>query len=439
LRAARQNLHLSLAQVAGERYSTSLISQIERNRVDPSQESLHYLSDRLRLPFEELQGLARQHRESETEATLYRTYEERYAALQQLLQHNHPAQALEDFKSVNLSELPLFLRWRVLALRGQAYFEQRVFSKAQQDFQSALTILPASPGEEYQLEVVKLHLHLAEAARELNQFEAALEEYQTALAKMSASTSLRYVAEAHWGLALVYTLKAQQVLLYDGDGSQKQAAHLLQDAWQHADSARTLYGAIADTMHVALLQCQLAQIEQAQGRAEAGRSRLLAVLEIWQPTLTDDAPMASMGRPYQAAERANVVSAAACYLADIEYQAQDLDKALEYVQMAVSASQRSYRVRQAEAFIMQGRIVEAKNPRDPSAEQAFKQAVAVLQGTDRRAIRSQAHYQLGRYLLNVGKALEGDREMERARELAGIPGSFCPPLPSEEQVADSNG
>lgn len=43
IRAARQELHLALAEVAGDRYSTSLISQIERNRVDPSQESLRFL------------------------------------------------------------------------------------------------------------------------------------------------------------------------------------------------------------------------------------------------------------------------------------------------------------------------------------------------------------------------------------------------------------
>src|SRR6266699_3049567 len=44
MRAARQDLHLSLAEVAGERYSTSLISQIERNRVDPSQEGQGYFN-----------------------------------------------------------------------------------------------------------------------------------------------------------------------------------------------------------------------------------------------------------------------------------------------------------------------------------------------------------------------------------------------------------
>ena len=68
LRAAREEQHLSLADVAGDQYSTSLISQIERNRVDPSHESLRFLADRLKLPLEELEMLAKQHREAEVEA-----------------------------------------------------------------------------------------------------------------------------------------------------------------------------------------------------------------------------------------------------------------------------------------------------------------------------------------------------------------------------------
>ena len=241
LRTARQNLHLSLADVAGHKYSTSLISQIERNRVDPSTESLQYLAERLQLPYDDLQVLARQHRESETEANLYREYEAKYAEINLLLARRQPALALTHFndKAFKLDQLPLFLRWRTLALRGQAYFEQREFSKAQRDFQSALTIMPAPtsmPPEEHQLEIIKLHLHMAEATRELNQFEQALEYYRDALNTMDSSTALRYIAEAHWGIALVYYNQGRNALLQDGEKSDGQG--LLQEAWQHAEDAR---------------------------------------------------------------------------------------------------------------------------------------------------------------------------------------------------------
>src|ERR1700692_3511204 len=148
LRIARQNLHLSLAEVAGSKYSTSLISQIERNRVDPSTESLQYLAQRLHLSYEDLLVLARQHRESETEATLYKDYEERYTEINRLLARNQPDLALDRFKELSPEKLPMFLRWRALALRGQSYFEQRKFSDAQRDFHSALAIMPNAIEEE---------------------------------------------------------------------------------------------------------------------------------------------------------------------------------------------------------------------------------------------------------------------------------------------------
>jgi len=67
IRSARQKQRLSLAQVAGDKYSTSLISQIERNRIEPSLESLAYLAERLNLPLDGLMTLAQQSRETPTD------------------------------------------------------------------------------------------------------------------------------------------------------------------------------------------------------------------------------------------------------------------------------------------------------------------------------------------------------------------------------------
>lgn len=440
LRTARQNLHLSLADVAANRYSTSLISQIERNRVDPSTESLQYLAERLQLPYEDLQVLARQHRESETEANLYREYEAKYAEINLLLMRRQPALALVHFedKEFKLDQLPLFLRWRTLALRGQAYFELREFSKAQRDFQSSLTIMPASVSDEHQLEVIKLRLHLAEATRELNQFEQALEYYREALNTMDASTALRYIAEAHWGIALVYYNQGRTTLLQDGNKTDGQA--LLQQAWQHAEDARTLYNSIADHLNADLLQCQMAQIEQSQGKADRGKQRLLAILNTWQPTLQGE----SSERPSRKPERANVVSAAACYLAGIECQARNFQSSLNYIDIAISAGLESYKVRQAEAFMMKGQVLETRNGQgsagthDPTIEESYKKAIDALKETERKGIMSQAHYELGRYLLSIGKREQGDQEIEIARGLAGIPSNFrAMQQPTDERPQDN--
>jgi tetratricopeptide (TPR) repeat protein len=422
-----------LADVAGERYSTSLISQIERNRVDPSPESLRYLAERLKLPVDELQNLARQHRESETEANLYREYEAKYAEISQLLARQQLTQALEGFKTLDLDQMPHFMRWRTLALRGQTYYEQREFSRAQRDFQSALTILPASIAEEYQLEVVRLHLHLAAATRELNQLAAALEYYQAALNSMDASTPLRYVAEAHWGLALVLHRQARNATLLDGNSTVEDTPDLLlQAAGRHAEDARTLYNAIADSLNAALLQCQIALIEQARGQIEQSGRRLLDVLDTWKPSLAEDFRPEAGARSYQLPDRANVVSAAACYLAAMEYQAGRLEAALDYVHLALQAGTQSYKVRQAEALIMQGQILEARDACDPLIEGTYRQAVEILRSTDRRAIQAQAHYQLGRYLLTCGKTEEASREIEKVRELADLAGDFSALPPGRE-------
>jgi transcriptional regulator with XRE-family HTH domain len=438
LRAARQAQHLSLAEVAASKYSTSLISQIERNRVDPSTESLQFLAQRLKLPFDELLVLARQHRESETEAVIYKDYEERYAEITRLLAQHQPVEALHCFKDLNPEKLPMFLRWRTLALRGRSYFEQRRFSEAQRDFQSALVIMPTSIAEVYQLEVVALRLHLAAATRELNQFTTALEYYQQALQRMSAATPLRYIAEAHWGFALVYYRKGQDLCLQTESeaGDPEKGQQYLQEAWEHAEAARILYNSIADTLNSALLQCQMALIEQAQTKVAQGQERLLSVLKLWQPTLEDEEH-----QTHPLSERANVVSAAACYLAGIECQTGHLNEALETIQLALQASKMSmgYRVRQAEAFMMQGQILEARNTRDsnqardPKIEQAFRQAVQILRNTDRRAVKIQAHYLLGRYLLSTGDPAEGKREIDKASELAGISRDFDMLRPSDER------
>ncbi len=435
LRAARQNLRLSLSEVAGDRYSTSLISQIERNRVDPSADSLHYLANRLKLPLDDLLLLARQHRESETEANLYKNYEEKYAEINQLLNRNQAATALECFRELDPAKLPLFLRWRTLALRGQTYFEQRRFSAAQRDFQSALVILPVSIPEEYQIEITRLRLHLAASTRELNQFENALEYYQQALAAMDALIPLRYIAEAHWGLALVYYRKAQNApsLIQGEMEGQERTRSLLTEAWKHAEDACTLYNSIADSLNAALLQCQMALIEQALGQEERARQRLLKILSDWMPMLEEHYQTPVGVRPYQPRERANVVSAAACYLADIESHAGRLDEALKDVRLAIETSEQSYMVRKAEAQMMLGQILEARDNSGAEAEAAFRRAVDLLKNTDRMVARTKAHYLLGRYLLSVGQKIEGRQQMETVRELAGIPWNFSVILPAEEK------
>ncbi len=447
IRAARQNLGLSLAEVAGERYSTSLISQIERNRVDPSPDSLEYLATRLRLPLEELTMLEQRHRESETESNKYKNFEDQRRVAAQLLASNSPRHALEELMHLKIPQIPAYLRWRITTLRGECYFSLRKFLAAQKDFLSAVVLLPDEIPQDQMLEVLTLRLHLAAATRELAQLEDALEYYQQALSLMDASTPLRFIAEAHWGMALVVFEQAGKGMpnnSEDRSDPSKIDQPQMHIAMRHAESACTLYNSIGETLRAALLECQIALIEQSLGNLSAAGKRLNEVLAIWKPTLNEP----EMARHsvhtnnhsknhYTLKERANVVSAAACYLAGIENEEGNCEKALEYIQLAIEAGKSSYILRRAEAYMMKGQILAARTPGDPKVEKAFRDAINELEQTDRIAARARVHSLLGNYLHKQGRMHEGEVELNKALRLSNIKTGFSSDTTPAEDMQHS--
>src|SRR5204863_6975128 len=134
IRAARENLRLSLADVANGHYSTSLLSQIERNRIEPSQESLRFFAERLELSLDDLASLAQQHSAREMEKQQDKSFEELRLAAAKLLAKKDCTCALTLLQDLSFPQIPQPQRWRLAALRGQCYFEQRKFLKAQHDF-----------------------------------------------------------------------------------------------------------------------------------------------------------------------------------------------------------------------------------------------------------------------------------------------------------------
>ncbi len=441
IRSARQKQDLSLAQVAGDKYSTSLISQIERNRIEPSDESLEYLAERLHLPLDELMALAQQSRESTTDESKFKSFDDKRAQASQLLADNRPRRALELLEDLNMSQIPPFLRWRLIALRGQCHFSLRKFQLAQRDFLAAVAILPEAITQDQRLEAKALRLHLAAATRELGQLEAAYGHFQDAIAIMNASTPVHLVAEAHWGTALVVFELANNTPNYSKNGVTlvDYAKAQKQTALNHAENARTLYRAIDEMLRVALLDCQIALIEQSLGNLSAARERLQKVLDIWLPTL-DPRALASLQPPtdkmqqYSLKERANVVSAAACYLASVEHAEQFDDQALLHIQQALDAGELSYILRRAEAYMLKGQILADKDIEDPEAEKAFRAAIHELEPTDRVAAKIRVHDILGRHLLKQGRDKEGDQELDKARRLANLQTTFSATTSAEDTL-----
>ncbi len=413
IRAAREYQHLSLAEVASGHYSTSLISQIERNRVDPSRDSLRFLAERLKLSVDDLEILANQHRESEVEARDYTSFDALRIDAARLLAERQAAEALRLLEPLHFSKVPSLQRWRLAALRGQCYFERRQFVKAQGDLFYATQeepkheTLPLDQKQERML----LHLHLAATYRELHQLKDALEQFQVALGMMNYDTPFGYVAEAYWGMSLIALAQATQMEQGEVNTSEREAK--LQDALDHAENARFLYRSIGETLHAASVACNISEIEYALGNKEKTRQGLLELVDMGQ--LRADTSQPDVQRRQK--EQANIESSASCLLAEIELGDKQYQQALIYAERALAAGERSYILRRADAFVMLGRIYGAMHNIE-QAEQAYRDALRQLEQTERIGVRISTHVRFGSYLLNIGKTEEGQRELEKARSLS---------------------
>ena len=413
IRAAREYLHLSLAEVASGHYSTSLISQIERNRVDPSRDSLRFLAERLKLSVDDLEVLAHQHRESEVEAREYTSFDALRSDAARLLAERQISEALRLLEPLYFSQVPSLQRWRLAALRGQCYFEQRRFVKAQGDLVYATQEEPkheSLPLDQKQ-ERMLLHLHLAATYRELHQLEDALEQFQVALGRMNRDTPFGYVAEAHWGMSLIALAQAMKMEQESENASTREAK--LHVALDHAENARLLYRSIGETLHAASVACNVAEIEYELGHKERTRQGLLELVDAWSSLAETTQP----NEQRRQKEQANVVSSASCLLAEIELADEQYQQALFYAERALAAGERSYILRRADAYVMLGRIYGAMR-NDEQAEQAFRDALHELEKTERIGVRISTHVRFGSYLLSIGKTEEGQQELEKARLLS---------------------
>lgn len=420
IRAAREELHLSLADVANGHYSTSLISQIERNRVDPSHDSLQFLAERLHLSLKDLEALVHQNRETEIEAHEFKSTEELHAEVSRLLKQKEPQKALGLLEKVQLLQVPWLQRWRIVALRGHCHFAQKHFFQAMQDFVYAVKEQPKqeSLSAEQQQEFMLLHLHLASCYREL-ELDEALAQYELTLQLMNKDTPSGYVAEAHWGLAIVAFLQAYKMQKTPPVVQEARKKCLL-TALQHVESARSLYLAINDTLRVATVTCQIAQIEKELGHKEQVKKYMQELFNAWEDKLkASQGPIVDSDTQYRR-DAANIVSASASTLAGLALEAGQHEDAQRYVDCAIEAAGYSYPQRRADAYIMRGRLLEKLNTMDPEAEKAFRQATEELDTTDGMAMRIIAHNRLGNHLFKRGDTKSAEQELEQARSLAEL-------------------
>ena len=417
IRSAREHQHLSLADVASGHYSTSLISQIERNRVDPSQESLRFLADRLQLPLSELEVLAQQHRETEVEARQFVSYDSLRNDAAQLLAEGKASEALKLLEKLHFAQVPSLQRWRLATLRGLCYFEKRQFVKAQEDLIYATQEKPEldSLSPEQRQEMILLHLRLAGTYRALNQLNNALIQFEKTLSLVNRDTPFGYVAEAQWEISLIEVAQASvlaQEPLDEEEVRQKRNEKLL-SALKHANNALHLYSSIGEQLQEAALTCHIARIEKESGHTQEVQQRLQELLRIWAEKMQATCPDTNKSL-YKA--QANIVSSAAYMLAELALENGDLTQARQFADRAMETAEESYIVRRAEAHTILGRILEAQQ--DRGAEKEFHAATTVLAETERIGSRISAHLRLGSYLFGIGESARGQQEIDEARRLS---------------------
>ncbi len=164
------------------------------------------------------------------------------------------------------------------------------------------------------------------------------------------------------------------------------------------------------------------------------------MLDEWLPTLsllesdpsTLPAGVTEKRKRYTEKERANIVSAAACYLASIEREAHKWNDALAHIDLALDAGARSYIVRRADAYMTKGQILADRG--DSQAIEAFRKALAELQTTDRVGAIIRVHQMLGEYLISQGSKAEGEAELAAAFALANVPTRFSATAADENTV-----
>ncbi|HEV2579417.1 MAG TPA: hypothetical protein VGT44_01080 [Ktedonobacteraceae bacterium] len=299
------------------------------------------------------------------------------------------------------------------------------------------------------MEVILLYLHLAAALRELGQYEPANSQYVLARSLMDSSTPLRYIAEAHWGTSLVlyeqaYKTETDQPQVTSESGQIPSSAEpaeisesfrtLMEEARTHAENARAMYQSANELLRASLLNCHIALIEQALNQFDSAQRRLQKILDEWLPTLSETpspstAPLNGLAtiqfekrKSYSAKERANIVSATACYLASVERKTNRREAALAHIDLALDIGEHTYIVRRADAYMTKGQILADTN--DPGAIDAYKQALEELKGTDRLGAMIRVHKMLGAYLIRIGSKEEGEAELDKALQLANVPTQF---------------
>ncbi|HEY7974442.1 MAG TPA: tetratricopeptide repeat protein [Ktedonobacterales bacterium] len=385
LRQARLRLNMTQSEVAATHFSVSYISAVERGQIRPSLGALEVLSDRLQVPLEDLLGTsplpgatndvsraqAADRRQDEAEARLNAaqalSYQRKYQA---------SIEAVRQIAPSHLSPTGALEARRLLAYN---FVELGDGESARREAQEGITLAERAGDEESR---ARLRNELGNAHLLSRKNQLALEQYKLA----NDAIEQQIARDPMFRLNVLYNLGAVNWQLGHNDdaiGYLRQAVELAEDVNHPERLGDTLW-----TLSVAY-----------QGQGDTQRAKLYALRSL---------------AAYERAANEALTARAYTRLGRATAQANQIEDALAYLQMAQSLSVRQGDARGlAEArrslaaiYISQGQLGEAAS--------AAQEALDLADGVGEAILRAEARLTMATLQQAQGATNEAKRSYETA-------------------------
>lgn len=451
VRTARIAANKTQQQLAGETYSKSYISAVERGKMTPSVQALGILAERLGLPMSyflgesdaDLGALA------ETSAALRpspereRQMREEAAILtlseaEGLIRQNQLDEALLVLNaSANEppQDLPLAERPRWYWLAGRALARKEWFQEAMPILEKGLNLAdtlraqaPANQKPNLAEMMERLRHDIGGCYYELSQTEMALEYHRRCLAAITD------------GVVSDLELK---LLIYKSLGNDHMALGRHQDATAFYEEASKLANDMDDPRQQGLAYWGLALVQRSSGDLARARLNFQKALSIFE--VLDNARLVSQLRSmfgeilinlkqYDEAEKnlrqslgaaersgdSHTRGLALMNFADMHLAKGDLEKSIKTAHDGLKVVKESGdRRTEGQLYLTLASAHEARKDASAAeaAEKAYKDAIRILEKTQDRVLIGRAHENYGQFLANQGRFQEAYEHMHLARSV----------------------
>ncbi len=439
VRQARFAARLTQQELAGDRYSKSYISAVERGKMTPSLQALGWLAERLGQPMSfflgentgDLSGLAgasgptdheRQQREEKARQMLDK------AELR--MTQNNPKEALAALDSEDHEpppDLPLEEQARWYWLSGWAATQLRQFPGAMRWLERGLEVmerLRAEPSLSQSASLAQMEVRMRDLLGgcyyEQEQPEKALKSHLPSLVAISDGT----VTDSGLQLRIFKSLGNDYLALGHHDAAIqmfKRAKELAGDLNDPRQQGLALWGlgltykANGDPFHAKVnFQEAITIFEELQDAPLVARLRSMLADVLIELREYEEAEILLHLSLKAAEQKDNALARRVVLgnLARLHLAKGNLDEAIKYAQEGIKAVESGEdRRTEGQIYLTLAETYEARHD-IPAAERAYKEAIAMLgQGQDGVFI-GRAHERYGRFLAAQGRLQEAYQEMQ---------------------------